>query len=57
MMADGAAVGPAAAVTGAVLGLGAWFAYVPSLQTDAASGPVLASAAASLRPATAAQGR
>jgi putative ABC transport system permease protein len=36
MTANGAAVGLTAAVIGGVLGFGAWFAYVPSLQTDAA---------------------
>jgi putative ABC transport system permease protein len=36
MTANGAAVGLTATVIGAVLGLGAWFAYVPSLETDTA---------------------
>jgi putative ABC transport system permease protein len=36
MTANGAAVGLTAAAIGAVLGLGAWLAYVPSLQTDTA---------------------
>jgi putative ABC transport system permease protein len=36
MTADGAAVGLTAAVIGAAAGFGAWLAYVPSLQTDAA---------------------
>jgi putative ABC transport system permease protein len=36
MTASGAAVGLTAAVIGAVLGFGAWFAYVPSLETDTA---------------------
>jgi putative ABC transport system permease protein len=36
MTANGAAVGLTAAVIGGVLGFGAWFAYVPSLQTDTA---------------------
>jgi putative ABC transport system permease protein len=36
MTANGAAVGLTAAVIGAVLGFAAWFAYVPSLQTDTA---------------------
>jgi putative ABC transport system permease protein len=33
MVANGAVIGVVAAVLGTVLGLGAWFAYVPSLQT------------------------
>ena len=36
MTANGAAVGLTAAAIGAVLGFGAWLAYVPSLQTDTA---------------------
>jgi len=36
MMANGVAVGITAAIVGAVLGFGAWFAYVPSLETDTA---------------------
>jgi putative ABC transport system permease protein len=36
MMANGAAVGLTAAVIGAIVGFGAWFAYVPSLETDSA---------------------
>jgi putative ABC transport system permease protein len=36
MTASGAAVGLTAAVIGAVAGFGAWFGYVPSLETDTA---------------------
>ena len=36
MTANGAAVGLTATVIGAVLGFAAWFAYVPSLETDTA---------------------
>jgi putative ABC transport system permease protein len=39
MVANGAVIGVVAAVLGAVLGLGAWFAYVPTLQ--AATGHVV----------------
>jgi putative ABC transport system permease protein len=39
MVANGAAVGGAAALTGAVIGFGAWLAYLPRLQ--AASGHVI----------------
>jgi hypothetical protein len=36
MTTSGAAVGVTATMIGALLGFGAWFAYVPSLETDTA---------------------
>jgi putative ABC transport system permease protein len=33
MLADGAAVGVAGAITGGVIGLAAWFAFAPTLQS------------------------